>query len=90
MGLFSSRGRRWNTENRTTKRTKHTKSWFATKEPKDLKAQAKVPEQVLAEHLGLVQVFFGYVTAIEIPKRSLQPEPIKGVENPHDILLVFL
>ena len=44
--------------------------------------------EVLAEHLGLVQVSLKYVTAIEIPKRSLQPEPVKGVKNSHDILLM--
>jgi hypothetical protein len=46
--------------------------------------------EILAQHFRLAQVFLKHVTAIEIPERSLQAKPVKGVKNPHDILLVPL
>jgi hypothetical protein len=46
--------------------------------------------EVLVQDFGLAQVFLKDLPAIKIPERALQAESVKGVKNPHDILLVFL
>ena len=46
--------------------------------------------EVFAQHFGLAQIGLKDLGAIQVTERTLQAEPIKGVKNPHDILLVFL
>src|SRR5204862_4459799 len=45
--------------------------------------------EIFKQHFGLAQVFLKDLDAIKIAERTLKAEPIKGVKNPHDILLVF-
>jgi hypothetical protein len=42
--------------------------------------------EVLTQHFGLARVLLKNLPAIKIPQRALQSEPIKAVQDSHDIL----
>jgi hypothetical protein len=46
--------------------------------------------EVFVQHLGLAQILLKNLGAIQVTQRTLKAQAVEGVQNAHDIFLVFL